>query len=112
MPVWTSLRALTVFATVSHFSVFSPSTFGQYGASTFFAGAGGGRSGLPLEATLPYRGWVLIVAAGALLVGASVLFVRYVYRADERAKTWGHILLKAALVAQGLGIVTLVSQLK
>src|SRR5215207_6437245 len=84
MAVWTSLFALTVFATVSHFSVFSPSTFGQYGASTFFAGAGGGRSALPLKATLPYVGW-LIVAAGALLVGASVLFVRHVYRADERA---------------------------
>ena len=37
MAVWTSLFALVVFATVSHFSVFSPSTFGQYGASTFFA---------------------------------------------------------------------------
>ncbi|HYY99134.1 MAG TPA: cytochrome c biogenesis protein CcsA, partial [Pyrinomonadaceae bacterium] len=52
MAVWTSLFALVVFATVSHFSVFSPTTFGQYGASTFFAGTGG-RSALPLKATLP-----------------------------------------------------------
>jgi cytochrome c-type biogenesis protein CcsB len=111
MAVWTSVFALTVFATVSHFSVFSPSTFGEYGASTFFAGAGGGRSALPLKATLPYVGW-FIVAAGALLVGASALFLRHVFGADERAKTWGHLLLKAALVAQGLGVVTLVSQLK
>src|SRR5215213_9250653 len=35
MAVWTSLFALTVFATVSRFSVFAPSTFGQYGVSTF-----------------------------------------------------------------------------
>src|ERR1044071_3506076 len=111
MAVCTSAFALVVFATVSHFSVFSPSTFGQYGASTFFAGAGGGRSALPLKATLPYVGW-FVVAAGALLVGSSVLFLRYVYRADETSKTWGHRLLKLALVAQGLGIVTLVSQIK
>src|SRR5215213_1432889 len=88
MAVWTSLFALTVFATVSRFSVFAPSTFGQYGASTFFAGAGGGRSALPLKATLPYVGW-LIVAAGALLVAASALFLRHVYREDEASKTWG-----------------------
>src|SRR5919112_3763511 len=111
MAVWTSAFALLVFATVSHFSVFAPSTFGQYGASTFFAGTGGGRSALPLKATLPYVGW-FVIAAGALLVGSSVLFLRYVYRADETSKTWGHRLLKLALVAQGLGIVTLVSQIK
>jgi cytochrome c-type biogenesis protein CcsB len=111
MAVWTSGFALLVFATVSHFSVFSPSTFGQCGASAFFAGAGGGRSALPLKATLPYVGW-FIVAAGALLVAASVLFTRHVYREDEASKTWGHRLLKLALVAQGLGVVTLVSQLK
>src|SRR5215207_8361630 len=84
MAVWASLFALAVFATVGKFSVFSPSSFGRYGVSTFFAGAGGGRSALPLKATLPYVGW-FVVAAGALLVGASVLFLRYVYRADERA---------------------------
>src|SRR5918912_15522 len=95
MAMWTSAFALVVFTTVSHFSVFSPSTFGQYGASTFFAGMGGGRSALPLKATLPYVGW-FIVAAGALLVAAGVLFARYIYRADEASKTWGHRLLKLA----------------
>ena len=110
MAVWTSAFALTVFATVSHFSVFSPSTFGQYGVSTFFAGSTG-RSALPLKATLPYVGW-FIVAAGVLLVGASALFLRHVYREDETSKTWGQRLLKLALVAQAAGIVTLVSQIK
>src|SRR5215218_74690 len=111
MAVWTSLFALAVFATVSRFTVFAPSTFGTYGVSTFLSGYGGGRSALPLKADLPYVGW-FIVAAGALLAGASVLFVLHVYRSDEASKTWGHRLLKLALVAQGLGIVTLVSQVK
>ena len=111
LAVWTSLFALAVFATVSRCSVFAPSTFGTYGVSTFLSGTGGGRSALPLKADLPYVGW-FIVAAGALLAGASVLFIRHVYREDEAARTWGQRLLKLALVAQGLGILTLVSQVK
>src|SRR5687768_2194248 len=111
MAIWSSLFALSVFASVSHFTVFSPSTFGQYGASTFLSGYGGGRSALPLKATLPYVGW-LIVASGALLVGACVLFARHLHGKDESGRVWGHRLLKLSLVAQALGIVTLVSQIK
>ena len=111
MAIWSSLFALTVFATVSRFSVFSPSTFGTYGVSTFFSSYGGGRSALPLRADLPYVGW-LIAASGLMLAGAVVLFARYIYREDARSRAWGHILLKASLVAQALGIVTLVSQVK
>jgi len=111
MAVWPSLFALAVFATVSRFSVFAPSTFGAYGVSSFLSTYGGGRSALPLKVDLPYVGW-FIAASGALLAGTIFLFARYVYRADETSKTWGHRLLKLALVAQGLGIVTLVSQVK
>jgi ABC-type transport system involved in cytochrome c biogenesis permease subunit len=111
MAVFTSVFALVVFATVSRFSLFAPSTFGTYGVSTFLSTYAGGRSALPLKADLPYVGWFL-VAAGALLAGAGVLFARHVYRGDETSRTWGHRLLKLALVAQGLGIVTLVSQVK
>jgi ABC-type transport system involved in cytochrome c biogenesis permease subunit len=111
MAVWTSLFALAVFATVSRFSVFAPSTFGTYGVSSFLASYGGGRSALPLKVDLPYVGW-LIAAAGALLAAAGLLFARHVYRGDETSKAWGHRLLKLALVAQGLGLVTLVSQVK
>src|SRR5215203_466513 len=35
MAIWTSIFAISVFATISKFSVFSPGTFGTYTASTF-----------------------------------------------------------------------------
>jgi cytochrome c-type biogenesis protein CcsB len=111
MAVWTSIFALAVFATVSRFSVFTPSTFGTYGASAFLSTYAGGRTALPLRVDLPYVGWFVVMSA-ALLVGAVVLFARYVYREDAHARTWGHRLLKLALVAQGLGIVTLVAQVR
>ncbi len=111
MAVWTSLFALTVFATVSRFSVFAPATFGTYGVSAFLSTYADGRTALPLKVDLPYVGW-LIVTAAALLSGASVFFVRYVYGAGEASRRWGQRLLRLALVAQGLGIVTLVAQVR
>jgi ABC-type transport system involved in cytochrome c biogenesis permease subunit len=107
MAVWSSIFALAVFATISKFSVFSPSTFGTYGASTFLPP----RVPLPLRAEIPYVGW-LLVAAGLLLVGVIVLFCRYLFKGDERARRLGHHVLKAALVAQALAVALLVWQVK
>lgn len=108
MAIWTSLFALSVFATISKFSVFSPATFGTYTASTFL---GSSKFSLALRADIPYVGW-LIVAAGALLVGAMVAYWKYVSAGDEKAKNIGLRLLQLALVAQGAGIAMLVYQLK
>ena len=111
MAVWSSLFALSVFATVSKFSVFSPSSFGHYGTSAFLSTYAGGRAPLPLRVDLPYVGW-LIALSGALLVGVVVLFTRYVYREDETSRAGGRRLLKLSLVTQAAGIATLVSQVK
>ena len=111
MAIWTGLFALVVFATVSRFSVFSPATFGSYGATVFTATGGGGRYALPLRAELPYVGW-LIALAGGLTVGALALFGRYLSSPSEAARVWGHRLLKLSLVAQAAAIATLVSQVK
>jgi cytochrome c-type biogenesis protein CcsB len=110
MAVWSSIFGLAVFATVSRGSVFTPATFGSYGASAFLS-QGATRMPLPLRVDLPYVGWLIALSA-ALLVGVAVLFTRYVYREDERARAWGHRLLKLSLVAQGAAIATLVSQVK
>ena len=107
MAVWSSIFALSVFATVSKFSVFWPSSFGTYTASTFLPR----RVPLPVRADMPYVGW-LLVAAGLLLAGVVVLFCRHLLRGDERARRLGHHVLKAALVAQALAVGALVYQVK
>ena len=68
MGIWTSIFALSVFATISKFSVFAPSTLGTYTASTF---VGDSKMSRALRADIPYVGW-LLVSAGALLLGAII----------------------------------------
>ena len=105
MAIWAAIFGLGVFATVSRFSVF---TTGIYTASTFMQGS---RMALPLRADIPYVG-LLIVISGVLLLGVIALFGKYLLHTDERARTWGHWLLKLSLVTQACAIVALVSQVK
>ena len=108
MALWTSFFALTVFATVSKFSVFSLASFGTYTASTF---VGTSRQSLALRADIPYVGW-LLVAATALLIGAGIAYSVYLNKNDEKANIIGRRLMQAALLVQGAGIVMLVYQIK
>jgi cytochrome c-type biogenesis protein CcsB len=108
MAIWASIFAIAVFATISKFSVFSPSTFGTYTSSTI---VGDARSPLGLRADVPYVGW-LLVTAGLLLLGTIIAFCKYLWQKDEVARTWGHRLLKLGLVAQGAAIAALVSGVK
>jgi ABC-type transport system involved in cytochrome c biogenesis permease subunit len=105
MAIWAAIFGLGVFATVSRFSVF---TTGIYTASTFLQGS---RQALPLRADIPYVG-LLIVVSGVLLVGVIGLFGKYLLHDDERARRWGHWLLKLSLVTQACAVVALVSQVK
>ena len=108
MAIWTSLFALAVFATISKFSVFAPSTFGTYTASTF---TGTSRMSLALRADIPYVGW-LIVAATVFLIASLSAYALYFSQSRENLKAWGNRFLGAAFVTQGAGIAVLVSQLK
>ena len=108
MTIWTSAFAVAVMATVSKFSVFSPSSFGTYTASTF---VGTSRMSLALRADIPYVGW-LLVAATALLIAASIAFSIYLTKSDTNARGWGIRFLWSALIVQGASIGMLVFQLK
>ena len=108
MAIWTSLFALAVFATISKFSVFAPSTFGTYTASTF---VGSSRMSLALRADIPFVGW-LIVAGAVLLVGSVIAFAKDINGLDQNSRRIGHRLLQAALLVQAAGIGLLVYQLK
>ncbi len=108
MAIWTGLFSLSVFATISKFSIFAPSTFGTYTASTFM---GSSRFSLGLRADIPYVGW-LIVAAAVLLLAAMVAHLISIAKNDIAARNWGNRILWAALATQAAGISMLVYQLR
>lgn len=108
MAIWTSVFALSVFATVSKFSVFSPASFGTYTASTFI---GNSRVSLALRADIPYVGWLLVAAAG-LLIGAVIAFAKDINSTESSTRRIGNYLLRAALLVQAAGIGVLVYQLR
>jgi cytochrome c-type biogenesis protein CcsB len=108
MAIWTSLFALAVFATISKFSVFNPSTFGTYTASTFVAES---RMSLALRADIPYVGWLLVCAA-VLMAGGVMAFASYFSNRDEKMGAFGNLLMQAALIVQAAGIAMLVYQVK
>ncbi len=108
MAIWSSIFGIAIISTISKFSVFAPSTFGTYTASTYI---GNTSSPLGLRADIPYVGW-LLVTAGVLLAGTIAAFIVYLAKKDEAARTWGHRLLKLALVAQAAGIAALISGIK
>jgi ABC-type transport system involved in cytochrome c biogenesis permease subunit len=108
MAIWTSIFALSVFVTISKFSVFAPATFGTYTASTF---AGSSRLSLALRADIPYVGW-LIVGAAALLIASSFAFLKDLNNEGGAFRRIGHMLLRLALLVQAAGIGMLVYQIK
>jgi ABC-type transport system involved in cytochrome c biogenesis permease subunit len=108
MAIWSSIFALAVFATISKFSVF---TSLSYSASVFLPTDKGGRMPIPLRVDIPWVGPMLVLA-GLLLVATIIAFSIYLSKADERARTWGHHLLKLSLVVQAASIAFLVSQIK
>ena len=108
MAVWASVFSLAVYFTISKFSVFAPSTFGTYTASTF---VGSSRMSLALRADIPYVGWLIAGAAGLLLL-SIVAFAKDINGPDERMRRAGQWLLRAALFVQAAGVGMLVYQLK
>ena len=108
MAVWTSVFALAVFATISKFSILSPTTFGTYTASLF---TGTSRMSLGLRADIPYVGW-MILAAAVLLIAGIVANLTFISKEDTKARTWGTRFLWAAFAVQGASIAMLVYQVK
>lgn len=108
MAIWTSIFALSVFAAVSKFSVFSFSSFGTYTASTFWENS---KMPIALRADIPYVGWFLVLA-GVLLTGVIITFAVYLNNENESIRKIGRGLLISALIVQFLGIGLLVYQIK
>src|SRR5256714_7023307 len=108
MAIWTSIFSLSIIATISKFSVLTSAT---YSASTMMMGSSGRRMPIPLRADIPFVGPILVITA-LLLVGVIVTFGIYLAKNDEKMRAIGHWFLRLSLVAQGIGIATLISQIK
>lgn len=108
MAIWAGIFSLSVFATISKFSVFAPATFGTYTASTH---VGTSRMSLALRADIPYVGW-FIVASAVLLIGAMVAYAVYLTKNDEASRRIGFGMTVAALFTQVTGIGLLVYYIK
>ncbi len=105
MAIWSSIFGIAVLATISKFSVFTEFV---YRAGLFVPNEMGGKKpfSAPFRLELPYAGPALVIA-GALLAAVIVAFFLYIYQQNQKARTLGHLLLKAALLAQivSLGLV-------
>ncbi|MBP7475197.1 MAG: cytochrome c biogenesis protein CcsA [Pyrinomonadaceae bacterium] len=97
MAIWSSVFGLGVIATISKFSVFTEFV---YRAGLFVPNEAGKKPfSAPFRLELDYAGPALAIS-GVLLVGVIIAFLLYLYQNSEQARTVGHYLLKAALVAQ------------
>jgi cytochrome c-type biogenesis protein CcsB len=108
MAIWSSVFCIGVFATISKFSIYSPSTFFTYTASVFW---GSSRQPLGLRADIPYAG-IFIGVAGLLLLGVIFAFYAYLQNGSEQAKKIGHNLLRLAFIAQLVSVIVLSMQIK
>ncbi|MFN0279219.1 MAG: cytochrome c biogenesis protein CcsA, partial [Pyrinomonadaceae bacterium] len=101
MAIWSSIFALSVFATISKFSVLTEFVY----RATLFVPVGEGKRPFssPFRLEIPYVGTALVIA-GLLLAGSIVAFLFYLYKNSEKGKTIGHYLLRLGLVAQIISI--------
>lgn len=109
MAIWSSVFAIAVIASISKFSVFSEFV---YRAGLFVPNEAGGKPfSAPFRLDMPYSGAALAFC-GLLLAGVIAAFLIYLYRGSESARKVGHVLLKAALIAQIATVGLLVSQIR
>jgi|CXWL01.1.fsa_nt_gi cytochrome c-type biogenesis protein CcsB len=104
MAIWSSIFAISVLATISKWSVFTEFV---YRAGLFVPNEIGKKPfSAPFRLELPFAGPALAIT-GLILLAVIVSFVLYLYQQNEKARTIGHYLLKAALAAQivSLGLV-------
>jgi cytochrome c-type biogenesis protein CcsB len=97
MAIFSSLFAVAVIISLSGASILTQAV---YRAGTFIPNPTGGK---PFNAffryELPFVGQILALS-GVLLVGVAIAFLVYIYQNNEKAKQVGHLLLKAAFIAQ------------
>jgi len=109
MAIWSSIFGVAVIATISKFSVLTELV---YRAGLFIQSPASPRPfPTAFRLDMPYVGPLLGLTT-LLLLGVIVSFISYIYQNNTKAKTIGHILLKASLAVQLLAIVLLIYGIK
>jgi cytochrome c-type biogenesis protein CcsB len=109
MAIWASIFALSVFGTISKFSVFTEFV---YRAGIFVPNLASPKPiSTPFRFEIPNVGFLLVVS-GILCAAVIVSFLLYLYQNNENAKKIGHVFLKVSLITQILAIAFLVSGIK
>ncbi|MEQ1922942.1 MAG: cytochrome c biogenesis protein CcsA [Pyrinomonadaceae bacterium] len=109
MAIWSSIFSISVIATISKFSVLTEFV---YRAGLFLPGIGNGKPfSAPFRLEVPYVGPVLVIAV-LLLLGTIIAFLLYIYQNNDKAKLFGHYLLKAAFAAQLISLAILIVGIK
>ncbi len=96
MAAWAGVFSVLVVGTISKFSVL---TGFVYRAGIFVPSEGGRPFFTPFRLDLPYVGPLLALSA-LMLLGMIAAFATYVYKENEQAKKFGHVLLIGAFVVQ------------
>jgi cytochrome c-type biogenesis protein CcsB len=107
MGVFVALMGLGIYATINRFALVAS---GTYGMNLFYTEAATGESApIPLRATLPGVGPLMLVAA-AFFIAALVCFALDLYKENQDLRKRGFLALGGALVAQVASVVTLFYQ--
>lgn len=107
MGVFVALMGLGIYATVNRFDLIAS---GTYGMTVFFTDVTGERASIPLRATVPGVG-PLMLAAAAFLLGALICFAIDLYKENTALRKHGFRAMVGSLVAQVAALATLVYQM-
>jgi cytochrome c-type biogenesis protein CcsB len=107
MGIFVAVLGLGIYGTINRFGLLSS---GTYGLNVIFGGDEMGGS-LPLRATVPLVGPLMLLALG-LLVAALVCFASDLYKEDDGLKRYGVLALWASAGAQVASIVALFVQMR
>lgn len=107
MGAFVALLGLGIFATINRFGLLSS---GAYGLNLFLGNTADDRASLPIRATVPFVGPLMLLALGCL-IAALLCFATDLYKSDDGLKRYGVMALWASGAAQLLSVVALFGQM-
>jgi cytochrome c-type biogenesis protein CcsB len=109
MGAFVAVLGIGIYLTINRFALL---TTGAYGLNVFFSPAGTDeRVSIPLRATMPLVGPLMLVALG-LLVVALACYAMDLYKEDDGLKRYGHMAMWGSGAAQVGSVIALFAQMR